>query len=291
MSKLLRLREWVTVPEAAKHLTNLFAEDISEADVLRLALDGELVLSVYLLNHAQARCGTIKSPTEATYFEVPADLNAAIKATSEAQYTGAWIKMPRGVKLENGEVIDLGDEIHNLEGVFDLPMIGGERLDVEHRFQQLTGGPPVTLTTIDGSFVQVSGTQYCQIQSHFEDNEFFDKAKLRKPWNHPENFFPAGGLPEDSVLVVRTEYLFALQQASLVGREQGSSEKPVSQREHTSYLNIIGAMLEMLMSPRPGRETQSGVITEMVEGWSDKSGISKANLEKKFAEAKRKLKE
>lgn len=97
-------------------------------------------------------------------------------------------------------------------------------------------------------------------------------------------------LLKDSVIPARYEHLSNLQSETL-GSAQDSSAKSVSQREHTTYLNIIGAMLEMLMSPRPGRETQSGVITEMVEGWSDKPGISKANLEKKFAEAKRKLRE
>jgi hypothetical protein len=213
-----------------------------------------------------------------------------VKATLERPYVGEWVKLHTGVKLDSEEVIDLADEIHELAGVFDLPMIGSERLDVEHAFQVLTGGPEVTLTCLDGAFVQVSPTHYCQIQAHFEDNEYSDKSALKKPWSHPGNFYPSGGLPKDSVLVVRTEQLLELQ-TRLAGRGSGDDQRPVTPREHTTYLNIIGAMLEMLQNPRPGRETQAGVISEMVEGWSDKPGISKATLEKKFAEAKRRIAE
>ncbi len=54
ISKLLKVREWFTVPETAKHLSMMFGEEITEADILRLALDGKLKLSVYL-RHADAR--------------------------------------------------------------------------------------------------------------------------------------------------------------------------------------------------------------------------------------------
>jgi hypothetical protein len=41
-SKLLSLKKWLTVPEAARHLSNIFEEEVSESDVLRIALEGHL---------------------------------------------------------------------------------------------------------------------------------------------------------------------------------------------------------------------------------------------------------
>ncbi|MGE5470075.1 MAG: hypothetical protein ACM3X0_04695, partial [Bacteroidota bacterium] len=46
MSKLLKLKEWLTVPEAATRLSGIFEEQVTEADVLRLALDKKLTLSI-----------------------------------------------------------------------------------------------------------------------------------------------------------------------------------------------------------------------------------------------------
>ena len=44
------LKEWLTVPDAAKRLSVIFGEEVTEADVLRLALDGHLKLSIYFVN-------------------------------------------------------------------------------------------------------------------------------------------------------------------------------------------------------------------------------------------------
>ena len=46
MSKLLKLKTWLTLDDAARHLSLMFGETVSKADVLRLALDGRLTLSI-----------------------------------------------------------------------------------------------------------------------------------------------------------------------------------------------------------------------------------------------------
>ncbi len=66
-----------------------------------------------------------------------------------------------------------------------------------------------------------------------------------------------------------------------------SEEKTFSDRERGAFLNIIGGLLELIKTPRPNRNTDAAVIRELIENYSDWDGISKANLEKKFSEAKR----
>lgn len=60
-------------------------------------------------------------------------------------------------------------------------------------------------------------------------------------------------------------------------------------RSETSFLNIIGALLELVRSPRQGRDSDAAVIRELIENYSDKPGISKTTLETKFAAARRRL--
>ena len=72
-------------------------------------------------------------------------------------------------------------------------------------------------------------------------------------------------------------------------REQEIAEKPLGTNERNGLLNIIGAMLDLLQTPRSGRDSDTAVITELVENYSDKHGISKSNLEGKFSAAKRSL--
>jgi hypothetical protein len=52
----LKLRDWLTIDDAAEALTAAMAHPISEADVLRLTIDGHLQLSLYLPGKMTASC-------------------------------------------------------------------------------------------------------------------------------------------------------------------------------------------------------------------------------------------
>ncbi len=140
LKKLLNLKQWLTVPDAARHLSILLGEDVSEADVLRLALDGHLTLSVYFVNHTSARCGPIVSRADAKRHTVPAFDN--FEAT----------EIIEGVEVGD-QVIEYLPLIFQLQDVWDLKMQGAEQIDVEHRYQFLTGGPPVDLYSLAGAIV------------------------------------------------------------------------------------------------------------------------------------------
>ena len=56
-SKLFKLKKWLKIPEAAKHLSVMFDEEVTEADVLMLGLDRHLKLSVNFVNHTRAKRG------------------------------------------------------------------------------------------------------------------------------------------------------------------------------------------------------------------------------------------
>ncbi|MCI1005231.1 hypothetical protein [Herbaspirillum sp. C7C8] len=191
MGKLFNLKEWLTIPEAAKHLSNICAEEVSDADVLRLGLDGHLKLSVNFVNHARARRGRPIPFTIADCFkaissgEYPKDLKwhfgdgTLVKALNpqlnlsdeDAKKADVY---PLSLNLDGKRFLTLEDSIIILKGIWDLPMIGGERLDIEHEYQYLTGGPRVTLCQFDGGALVESedGTYICQLQESFDDNEY-----------------------------------------------------------------------------------------------------------------------
>ena len=64
-------------------------------------------------------------------------------------------------------------------------------------------------------------------------------------------------------------------------------EKALSQRERDTLLTIVAVLLELIQSPTAGRNSEAAVIKEMLKNYDEKPGISKRNLEQKFAEAKR----
>lgn len=58
---LFNLKEWLTLEDAAHHLSIMFGEEVTVADVLRLAIDKRLTLSVDFVNHGTVRKGIDES--------------------------------------------------------------------------------------------------------------------------------------------------------------------------------------------------------------------------------------
>ena len=201
MTKLLNLKEWLTLPKAAERLSSKFKEDVSEADVLRLALDGHLKLSVDFVNYARAKCGKVvplEQAKSSIWSKKEGALPRPVDGLSEDEITkglddGSLFRMIDGDVIRDNEVLELDDEICTLKGVYDLPMIGAEQLDVEHRFQHLTDGPAVTLVCLGGPLVEDHNGQLCQVQEHFSNNEYYNNENLKKPHDNPANYYPALG--------------------------------------------------------------------------------------------------
>ena len=225
-SKLFKLKKWLTVPEAARHLSILFSEEVSEADVLRLALDSHLKLSVNFVNHAKARRGKVVPYEDAEWYP-PNFFPKLPNLPDEAK--GKPVRVMKSLNIDGERFLNLGDKVITLKGVWDLSMVGNECLDVEHEYQQLTDGPVVTLTCLDGAFVERENGQMCQLQDRFDEDELCQveqkfiaaganikshhAERKKKPYEHPDNYYPAGTLPRNSVLVVRTQALIDLQES------------------------------------------------------------------------------
>ncbi|MDD5757980.1 MAG: hypothetical protein PHI06_02740 [Desulfobulbaceae bacterium] len=345
--KLWKLKEWLTVPEAARHLSIMFGEEVNETDVLRLALDGHLKLSINFVNGTSARrggnflpfdewekefrsnnlwddlkpielkdkkigCyfpgydGVIVHPdaptvTDSTnYFMQPealkndylnkcspdqktAILDAAIDAfvgfaKMQAEKFGG--KVPPSFDSFRGEVISIRD-------VWDIPMLGTELIDIEHKYQQLTGGPEVTLCCMDGPVVEGKNGELYQLQESMDDNEYQSgsKAQLRKikeniainkikkskaeellkqhkqdrekylkardSKKHSDDYYPAGGLPEDGVLVVRTSALTDLQvrlekESEAEANGKATVKDGIGNKERGTWLKIIYLLADKL---------------------------------------------
>jgi len=74
-----------------------------------------------------------------------------------------------------------------------------------------------------------------------------------------------------------------------------ASATPLGQRAETTYLNIIGAMLDLFLSNAPSGKphsvftSQGSLIDCLVATYGNRDGISKRGIEEKFAAARRSL--
>lgn len=264
MSKLFKLKEWLTLDEAAEHLTVVLGESVLEKDIYRLALDGYLQLSINIINGTQVHKGKIISPEEVEWQEFSSSLLPNI--------TEKPVLIPDSLCIDENRFLKLEEKVKSIRGVWDLMMIGGERLDIEHWYQQLIEGPAITLTSLDGAFVQ-KGNVVCQLLESFEENEYQtgslareknmeafiaqnelssdeikeirQKFKLereeflkeQKSKTDEQNYYPAAGLPSEGVLVVRTKAIM-----DFINSLNEGAEKPLSTKERHTLLVIIAAL-------------------------------------------------
>ena len=198
-------------------------------------------------------------------------------------FTGEKLEIPYSkpsnyeLHVSDDDWIYLDESIVCIKGVWDLTMVGAEKLDIEHWYQQLTSGLEVTLVSLDGVFVQQKDI-ICQLQSSFDDNEFHkgstahqknverhiitneisdeEATKIREEFKKDRNeylkkkdknskesdYYPSGGLAEhDHVLVIRTNEITRFIQTL---EDTPLSEKPLTSKERNSLLVLIGALCE-----------------------------------------------
>ena len=205
---------------------------------MRLGLDGRLMLSVYFVNPVTGCLGRVSSLADANRRSVP------------SLSGGYLVELVDGLQISDDRVIKVDPEIVQIVGDWNLLMQGAERLDIERRYQSLTNGPAVKLTNLKGPIVWQPGGTYCQLKTRFlpaerfpglDNEETFDE--LLHSLKDPSNYYPAHGLPEDSVLVVRTSALQELE--ALYRQPPNIAEKPVERRERATLLVVIAALAKM----------------------------------------------
>jgi hypothetical protein len=290
-SKLFKLKEWLTVSEAGKHISEFLNEEVSEADVLRLALDGHLKLSVNFVNNITCRVGKIVSNEDLEYTEHTFEEMSEGFPDGDCPYedNGKPIRLVRDHLMPDGRYFRFERDTEIINGIWDLCLIGGEKKDVEHKYQMLSGGPKVTNLCFNGAFVEREG-RICHLWGKEGQNQ-----RLYIP--RKDFYFH---LPSDSMLVVRKQALRNFQEnfysdesakeRKLIKNCIETNQYQVELRAETTYHNIIGALLEYIKGEAPGIsmhqdfESQNKLI-ELFASYGIR-GLSKSNLDKKFSAAK-----
>lgn len=276
MSRLLKLKNWLTIKETASHLSIICSANISETDILRLALDGQLTLSLHLPKRtASKRAEMIPFPIELEYFRTKSedDLIMSVK----------------------------GDEIIYLDGVVDLPMIGEERLATEAEYYRVQTGKPFEFQVGGDIFVERDG-QLFLLQQHFRG---LNKIEYEVGDNEEEvlkkialnNYCNETHLLKERMLIVRIDALREFE-AKIEANETAppSSVKTPGRREqqHEIILAIIAALdfdpqqipdsgkakIKSICLTRPNVFTDSGFVHAWKKGAS--AGLFKMANHGKF---------
>lgn len=282
MSKLFKLKQWLTIPQTAKYLSSALSEEVTEADVLRLGLDRHLKLSVCFLNGAYARPWVPVNMEEIDIVGTSPDEGIFIELTEEGDY---------GLVAEGEQ--RLRKTVVQLDNVaWDLPLTSAEQFKVSAAFNHLMN-IHVQETNHSGSSVtsvaSPSGDLY-QLQKRHGVNPLVDESNTDFVSYLLDGFSPAQSLPDDSILVVRTKVLSDWLR-SLSG-EYELQKSTLQKKVETTYKNIIGGLVTLMLKKRKDGtpysvySSQSAIIDGLETNFPTAQGLSKRNLEIKFKEGK-----
>jgi|GEM_PF-3048407 len=316
---LFKFKTWLTISESAEYLSKIFNDDVTKADVLRLSLDGHLKLSVRFANDTYAKRGrrlmefhpyelekdplpiqmvesveTILDPPyideERVFRFTMNDSDIPDRETMDNSHDISIDEVKKGFKAFKKKIQEAADDNRNwvagqglgfaherntlLKGVYDLVMVEAGVLHVEHKWQQfIDGSDVVERTSSNGFFVEdTNGTIYALQECKKADN-----------------YIPARTLPDNSVLVIRTQSLIDLQ--NRVAGNKNELKKDLDHRKEKTYLNIIGALLECITGQFKDEVfTSETQLREFIdEKFDDLNGVRSRTLIEKFSQAKKAL--
>lgn len=172
-SKLFKLKKFLTLPEAAQRLSVSLGEEVKETDILKFALDGHLILSVNFVNVATAVQGHFGDDRDRIYGFLAREIQkldmeiCPLPDSSESEKSETLERIKDlldesknppfrhdTLLTQNDTYYEFDDKVVMLPGIYDLPMIDGERVDIDRRYQKLENGIDVTLPPCDGVFVK-----------------------------------------------------------------------------------------------------------------------------------------
>jgi hypothetical protein len=291
MSKLFKIKEWLTLEEAANHISNVLGEPVTLSDIYRLALDSHLKLSANFVNGAMAKLGKrvmingVKFDLITRNIFTNEELDVPIKLASKGEL--------RIDDSPDSDFLSFEDEVKHIRGVWDLTMLGSEAIDIEFYYQQMTSGLEVTLVGLEGVFLEKDEV-VASLQADFDNNEYQQGSKAAKQkleqyitsnkltddeikklrdeyqaerkkylggkreFERIPTYYPSGGLDEhDYVLVVKTKEVTRFIQSLEYTPPEA---KPLTSKERNSLLVLIGSLCKQVdIDPK-----QRGVSASLV---------------------------
>ena len=281
MKKIHELKAWFSFSNAAKYLSGVFDDDVTEADIVQLALEHRLKVALRVTGNVYSRGWAIKKKSDIEWenFEfggedIKLPVGGSIYSPSRQEFD------PLGLKTDECLQRDDSKKVYLLEdGLWKLPMIGAARLQLEDYFQSLSGGKPQEMVSLSGIYVQGFTDKYHELMMNFSD--LSEGIKFKEPFatthfrnagnatkhqeslNNSSNFFPLNEFPHDDInaVVIRKEDM-----ADFVKdcEEQASPNRSAVTKQQNSLMSIIQALLHGAKIDPTSRDAVA-----KIKHWSD----------------------
>lgn len=278
MSKLFKVREWLTIHESASFISQLLQESVTENDVYRLMLDGVIQPSIHFVSEVPA-----KRLTDEEELDVK-----GIRGTFDLVTDDVGKVVLAHAIYQNDESVQFDDFF--FEGI-SVEKVG----DGAFRLFEATRIPNRQLLTKDFLYkVDDETGESTPVDANGNPIELkYSDPPLGEP-NFVTQYIAAVNLPPQAIVCLRPCRIMGFVD-SLPDFRDGQKTTIPGQRSETTYLNIIGGLLALMLSKndkgtfRSEYRKQEAIIADLVELHGTKDGIAKSTLEGKFAAANRSL--
>jgi hypothetical protein len=263
MSRVFRMRDWVSLEEAAKHLSTVFQEEVSDIDILGLGLGDKIRLSVRIDAPTLMRLCKFITLSEATDDPAPYENAQALVSSGDVFSVG-----------DTAESIVWVVERHQVEpvfsdGLFDL-LMRGDAESVKVEMQRRRGRTVAPANALCAAYLK-------------EPDVFDDHGGLRhkgRPFKLLERgddgVVGAFGLPAGSEIVLRPIAVAEFIEAQTVKKKDAD----VGTKERNNLCAIIGVLCAELHLDLSLPSHASGVAKKVVKMAEDLGvSISESTIE------------
>lgn len=287
-SKLLKIKKWIDANEAAERLSLSLEDKVSALDLLELALDKEIILSVkfprtknfvirevkvasmpyvkrleetfdfYLMGKFKKVTGCpergsseYNSLFEAYLVDECLKNNFSLTPSNECGLAGEF---PSIYNVEY-EYFDYAKDLEYMgDVIFELPMIGAEFIDITSLIETNKKREPSELMNIDGVFLRSSDGKLYNLMNRFDESHasIFDGKKddgKNVGYLDNRNYYPAEGLPAGCEIGISPANLFDFE------RRLSDDGDEIDEDISKKALVVLGAVLQEV-TERPVKWSQ-----------------------------------
>ncbi|ANQ20757.1 hypothetical protein BA893_03320 [Vibrio natriegens] len=272
MSKLLKLKNWLSLDDGAQTISTLLGESVGVADLYRFAIDGHITLSINLVNPTPVRKVSLIRAEDIQHKTLiakrknfPQGLRVNVPLAEYPISKKYWVESE-------------SKDWNNVKGVYDLAMVGAEKDEIA---QLIYPDSIVEIPIFAGFYIQ-KGEQIYKLQvlhkpdaSHAQrtlinnengiEGEEDSTLKRLKPRILPQAVSASSLRDHEYELVIRTgevtRFIQSLQDEPTPSLQD---EKALSPRERGTLLTIIGAFCNN-MGIDPLDKGSTSPIAKMLE--------------------------
>ncbi|ULH12258.1 hypothetical protein MF265_05610 [Serratia marcescens] len=292
--KILKVKKWLDLNEAAARLSLAIEEPVSALDILELGIDEEVTLSIrlpYTHKYVVREAKWVAAPY-VDFLKKVCEVDFSVKkckpykeVTEEYKsYEEEYIKNEYSKYVERIDsssdsvpehnktyeyfinelqrvYLEYSDELLYLEGyTYELPMIGAERLDAMALMDINRKRKVNELCNLDGAFLRDEEGRIYNIMERFDDAYLKQRYKdsndgERGGYLNPRDYFPADGLPDGCEFGISPSNLIEFE------RKLSDEDDGVSSQQ---LLKLLGGVLNVVTS-KAKKWTQGDLAVAIAE--------------------------